>query len=140
MKEKIIKFYKEYKLLALIILAISPFYLVHGCPIRFFTGICCPGCGMSRATMALLRFDFATAFEMHPLVFIMPVIAILFLLRKKFSKKGRDIFAIVITVIFLTVFLIRVFTGSEVAYIDPTKGAIFKIVTFLINFIKQFFT
>lgn len=140
MKKKIIEFYKEYRILVLIILAVSPFYLVHGCPLRFFTGICCLGCGMSRATMALLRLDFATAFEMHPLVFAMPVVVILFLLRKKFSKKGRDILAAVFAGSFLIVFIIRLFTGSEVVYIDPTRGFIYKGFEFVINQIIQLFT
>ncbi len=41
-----------------------------GCPIRYVTGIPCPGCGMSRAAFALLRLDFAEAFVAHPMVFV----------------------------------------------------------------------
>ena len=40
-----------------------------GCPIRFFTGISCPGCGMSRAVLLLLSGHFQAAFRMHPLVY-----------------------------------------------------------------------
>ncbi len=98
------------------------------------------GCGMSRATLALLRQDFATAFEMHPLVFIIPIIGILFLFHKKFSKKSKNIFAGVVAAIFIIVFVIRLFTGSEVVYIDPTKGFIYKAIVFVINLVKQFFT
>ena len=37
------------------------------CPIRQVTGLQCPGCGNSRAALALLRFDFAASFQYNPL-------------------------------------------------------------------------
>lgn len=37
------------------------------CPIKFFTGISCAGCGMSRAWLSVLRLDMAGAFRYHPL-------------------------------------------------------------------------
>ena len=40
------------------------------CPILYFTGISCAGCGMSRAWMCLLHLDFAGAFYYHPLFWI----------------------------------------------------------------------
>lgn len=40
-----------------------------GCPIRFSTGISCPGCGMSRAVLLMLSGHFRAAFRMHPLVY-----------------------------------------------------------------------
>ena len=36
-----------------------------GCPIRFSTGISCPGCGMSRAVLLMLSGHFRAAFRMH---------------------------------------------------------------------------
>ena len=40
-----------------------------GCPIRFFIGISCPGCGMSRAVLLMLSGHFQAAFRMHSLVY-----------------------------------------------------------------------
>jgi len=37
------------------------------CPTAFFFGVPCPGCGLTRATLALLRGDFAAALRFHPL-------------------------------------------------------------------------
>lgn len=39
------------------------------CPVALLTGQPCPGCGLTRATFACLRFDFAEAIRIHPLVF-----------------------------------------------------------------------
>jgi hypothetical protein len=35
------------------------------CPLKGALGIPCPGCGLTRATIALLRGDFAAAFRLH---------------------------------------------------------------------------
>lgn len=40
------------------------------CPMAGVLGIPCPGCGLTRATLALLHGDIATAFHFHPLVFV----------------------------------------------------------------------
>ena len=37
------------------------------CPFYTLTGLQCPGCGNSRAAMALLRLDFAASFSHNPL-------------------------------------------------------------------------
>lgn len=47
------------------------------CPTATIFHFPCPGCGLSRATMALLRGDFAVAFRIHPAVFIvLPVLGL----------------------------------------------------------------
>lgn len=47
------------------------------CPTAIVLHIPCPGCGLSRATMALLRGDLAAAFRIHPGVFIvLPVLGL----------------------------------------------------------------
>ncbi len=40
------------------------------CPFAGVFGIPCPGCGLSRATFALLRGDFHGAYATHPAVFV----------------------------------------------------------------------
>ena len=49
------------------------------CPFRFATGIDCPFCGMTRATLALGRGDWHTALAFHPLapVVLVGVLALL---------------------------------------------------------------
>jgi hypothetical protein len=37
------------------------------CPSALFLGVPCPGCGLTRATVAMLHGDFASALRLHPL-------------------------------------------------------------------------
>ena len=41
------------------------------CVFRLITGLQCPGCGVSRMCMALLRLDFMAAWQANPAVFSM---------------------------------------------------------------------
>lgn len=40
------------------------------CVFNKITGLLCPGCGNTRAALAVLRFDFAAAFKFNPLFFL----------------------------------------------------------------------
>lgn len=40
------------------------------CPIRLVTGLYCPGCGVSRMCLRLLRGDLAGAFRANPLLLL----------------------------------------------------------------------
>ena len=62
------------------------------CPIKFFTGISCAGCGMSRAWLSVLRLDMAGAFRYHPLFFLPPVVLVVILLKSKINIKVYKIF------------------------------------------------
>ena len=42
-----------------------------------------PGCGLSRALFALLRLDFAAAFRYHPMIYVLPPVALYTLFGKK---------------------------------------------------------
>ncbi|MBQ8577434.1 MAG: DUF2752 domain-containing protein [Clostridia bacterium] len=44
------------------------------CILRLTTGIPCPGCGMTRAALAVFRGEFDRAFSYHPLVFVLPLL------------------------------------------------------------------
>ena len=47
------------------------------CVVRLVFGVPCPGCGMTRAHLAALRLDFASAFYWHPL-WMLPIPLVLF--------------------------------------------------------------
>jgi hypothetical protein len=49
------------------------------CPVAIVAHQPCPGCGLTRATLAAFRGDFHTAYHFHPLVFVAtPVVIVMF--------------------------------------------------------------
>ena len=68
----------------LFILLLLLFLLLAGyqCPLRFFFGIPCPFCGMTRAFLCVLEGDLAKSFYFHPLWPIVLGIIIIFPLWK----------------------------------------------------------
>jgi hypothetical protein len=59
---------------ALLIVALAALVVVTEaplCPTAFFFGIPCPGCGLTRATLALLHGDLSGALRFHPLVLVL---------------------------------------------------------------------
>ena len=81
---------------------------VHtACRMRAFTGMPCPGCGMTRAYLSLLHGNIKEAFFYHPL-FLLPVfILILLALQSKKGVKIPKALWIAILVLLLLVYLVR---------------------------------
>lgn len=46
-------------------------FRVPFCPLASVFGVPCPGCGLTRATLALAHGDLSRALELHPLVFVL---------------------------------------------------------------------
>ena len=78
----------------------------HSCPTRLILRFECPFCGMTRAHLAALRFDFAAAMAHHSLFFLgLPYI---YLITHDELFKGKLKPPYVATVIIMTVlFLLR---------------------------------
>lgn len=100
-------------------------YRFFGCPLKFFFGLSCAGCGMTRAVVALFHGDFSLAWHFHPLVFLLPVLLLGFFLRKRFSKKFLTVAVVAVFVLFTVVFFVRLFGGSDVVRPDFTNSAVF---------------
>jgi len=80
------------------------------CPFKAFFNITCPMCGMSRAAFYLLQFKFKLAFQMHPLVFIMPVLAVLFAFLYLIKNKNlfKNVYFVAsLFLIFAAVYILR---------------------------------
>lgn len=127
---------KEWTSAGLAVLAVAFVYLFFhvvgiGCPIQFFTGVSCPGCGMTRAALAVLRGDFAAALSFHPLVFALPAAAFVFLLRRKMPVKIYKILTFTLIGLFVILYLIRMCDpGNDVVRFRPERGffpRVFKI-------------
>lgn len=76
------------------------------CPIYNIIGLPCPSCGMTRAYSALLSGHVATAFRMHPLFWVVPLLIGLPLLQKKNLKLGNGV-GIALIVLFLALWIVR---------------------------------
>lgn len=96
-------------LFLVIIGALLAFLGVYQCPLRLLLGIPCPGCGMTRAYIALFKLDFKKAFELHPL-FIVPIaVAVYMLFRRKMKKLHKYEFKMTVAVLslFIVTWIIR---------------------------------
>ena len=47
---------------------------LQNCVLKIFIGYPCPGCGMTRAMLALLQLDFVKAFQYNPFIFAVPFV------------------------------------------------------------------
>ena len=103
------------------------------CPIKYFTGISCAGCGMTRAWLAFLQGRIALAFSFHPLFFLAPVMLLIFLLRSRIQKKIYWIFWYLVIALFFIVYFIRLFDGDNaIVVFRPQDGFILRLIrTFL---------
>ncbi len=118
-----------------VILAFALFNLLgHGCPIRLFTGVSCPGCGMTRAWLSVLKMDFKSAFMYHPLFWIPPFGAVLWLLRKKISDRFLNVLIWVAAGLFIVVWLIRILDPSDrIVEFNPTDSLGYRLIRKLIT-------
>ncbi len=128
---------KDFKNLTSTLLSILAVVLVYvifhlvgiGCPIKFVTGVSCPGCGMTRAYLALLRLDFAGAFHYHPL-FLLPAIAVvMYYFKARIPGKLYKIWLFTLIGLFSIIYLLRIMDPEDtVVVFRPQDGVIYKIV------------
>ncbi len=118
--------------IAAMFLILAFLYFVWKCPMRFIFGVPCPGCGMTRAAMSILRLDFKSAFYCHPLVFLMPPVFLYIVhirvLPQRLGKKTEFIIAAVIVLLFIAVYIYRFYTGSEIVAPHFNKSLIYYLI------------
>ncbi len=104
-------------------------YLLRiGCPIKFITGISCPGCGMTRAYYSLLHLDFKNAFYYHPLFWTLPIIILLILFKDKINPKAFNFILWFIILLFLVIYVIRLFSNNSAVIFEPSDSLIFRLI------------
>ena len=99
-----------------------------GCPVRFITGISCPGCGMTRAWLSLLRLDFAGAFYYHPL-FPLPAVAVVLLhFKDKIPVNLYKIWIFTLILLFSIIYLLRLIGPDDaIVSFGPQEGFIYRV-------------
>lgn len=95
-------------LLAVFLVVPLFFYIAGiGCPIKFLTGVSCPGCGMTRAWASVLALDFAHAFVYHPLFLLGPAVPVVACLQPYISQRAFTVALVVIAVLFVVCWAVR---------------------------------
>ena len=100
------------------------------CPIKYITGISCPGCGMTRAWLSLLlRRDLKAAFLYHPLFWILIPGVPLFLCRHRFSEMTRKTVSYMLILLFFAVYAFRMASPENtIVVFRPEDGLIGRIL------------
>lgn len=128
------KFISKIKILLLVCIS---YYIVTwftGCPIKYFTGISCPGCGMTRAWIAVLHLDFAKAFTCHPLFPTVPLIILAFFFDDWIDFKKYRWAVILLAILFLLVYLIRIiWFPDDIVSFSPETGFFWRLISNLFH-------
>ncbi len=100
------------------------FLLGITCPIKFLTGVSCPGCGMTRAWLALLRLDFFSALAFHPLFWLPPLALGMYLFQDRLPRAVVRYAPAVVCGAFFAVYFIRLLGGlaPEIVVCSPAEG------------------
>ena len=103
------------------------------CPIKFITGVSCPGCGMTRAWLSLLfRLDPAAAFSYHPLFWLVVPAAAIYLLRRRIPKRLYSALLLLMVALLVGVYLWRMFfEHGTVVVFAPRDGLIGRVICWL---------
>ena len=119
--------------LKLLLLLLAAACLLHvtgiGCPIRFFTGIPCAGCGMCRALLGLSRGNVPEAVSYHPLSLIMPAAFAVWFFRGRLSVRTRSRLLVLAVLLFGFTYFFRILHGDPVLTIDPAGGFLLHSLT-----------
>lgn len=124
--------YKMKEKAGLVIAIIAIYGCMHflgiTCPIKYLTGISCPGCGMTRAWIAFFHFDVAKAWNYHPLFYLPPFVVLAVVFRRKMNKVIYDILIFTFIIIFVIVYIIRIKSGNNnIVVFSPRDGLIFRL-------------
>lgn len=125
-------------------LAIVVFYLLLfsfgiTCPIKFLTGISCPGCGMSRAFFSAVTLHFSTAFYYHPLwVFVVPIGLLLIWFWYRQKKLPFQILLWSSVGIMIAVWLFRMLIlDTPIVVFSPESSAVYRALQSIIHFLSS---
>lgn len=58
------------------------------CPVVLFTGLPCPGCGMTRASISILSLQFVRAFIFNPSIYVW-IVYVLYLAYYRYIKRTK---------------------------------------------------
>lgn len=99
--------------MTIIILILLILFLTQNLQCVFYniTGLFCPGCGVTRMVLSLLRLDFYQAFRYNPLIFILLILSMFYiiysLIRYKKIVKLNNKLLVLLTVLVVIYWILR---------------------------------
>lgn len=125
MKEKL-RQYQDLVMIAAVLAAyvIWGLFLPVKCPIRWLTGISCPGCGIKRALISVCKLDFARAWYYNPVIFyLIPAVPVMLIAYLRNAKRLTNVLLWVTAGLLIAVYLCRLLIlHSPVLEADFSKG------------------
>lgn len=111
--------------------------LFYRCPFQFFFGVSCPGCGMTRAFIALLHLDIVGAFRYHPLFPLAILVGIYVVLEYfkivRLPEKWRKRYLWLVIGIFILTYIIRKYNGDEYLKYHIQDSVLGHVIEFVKN-------
>ncbi len=112
---------------------------IYRCPFRYFFGISCPTCGLTRAIYCILTLKFKLSFHYHllwPIIMIGIIIFILYELKIiKLSKKTLYIILCTFAILNFIYYLYRFVHGSEIVYFNFKESLLYRIYLLIKTFL-----
>lgn len=88
---------------------VGRYFLYSLCPSVVVTGLPCPGCGLTRAMLAIFRGDFKAAWHLHPFAYLILAYAGVFLFRRYIQQKKNPHFLTHLKVILAAMVLFYIY-------------------------------
>ena len=73
------------------------------------TGFPCPGCGLTRAGIALLRGEFKEAFQIDPFIYVIAALLVLFCVYRYILKRSQKVFVKYVLVVVIAMLCFYVY-------------------------------
>lgn len=123
LKEFILKYYMMIIIVCIYII-LSIIFKFTSCISKLLIGIPCPGCGITRAFLCLIKLDIKGAIYYNPLIFIVPIIIWILIFKERpiINKiyKSRLFWILLFCLIFIVYILrfIYIFPNSPMEHFD----------------------
>jgi hypothetical protein len=107
---KDIKLYHKILLLILLLLVIyGMWYFETGCLVERFLNTPCLTCGMTRAFFALINGNISLAFKIHPMLFSVPILIIMFLFSDRLFNGNIKKYSVTLLILIVSGFVLNYF-------------------------------
>lgn len=115
---------------------IAAFGLVFGCPIKRIFGIPCPGCGMTRGCLSLIRLDFVSAMRWHPLCVFVPFLGLIFIFKD--TALGKRFWGCTPLLIGIIALCLIVYAVRILLYFPSAPPMDFEENSFIVKIVHRF--